>query len=281
MELKIEKFDFTRMHREELHLFNDHVLDIVTPVCDPTCIPFVAFKEAASDYAQALTTQGLQARINLSKCDKSTEESWSGMNYQIKASLLHPNPQVRAAAEKVYEIFRKTKSPLKMKYSKAYGALLTLTSQIKTLPRETLELCGVHEFFDALDANVQAFIEAAHVANETKTNQKTGLARENVTVCRKAWLNLAQYLETMALTESIVGIENVINRLNVLIDRVKADIEAHKKKSDDEDDKAKKKKAAEEAEAKKAEEAAGETDEDEDNAVDAVDAPEASDANEA
>ncbi len=237
MDLKIDKLDISRMHREELRYFNEHMSDIVTPICDPECIPFKQYMQAASEYDSTLAAKGVRESISLTGCDKAVGDSWSGMNYQIKASLLHPDPQIREAAQTVFEVFRKTKNPLKMKYAKSYGALLTLISQLESLPRETLVICRVNDFFEALDRNVQAFLAAEHTANATRSTLKTGIVQENADACRKAWSNFASYLESMALAEQLPGVEDAIHQINIVIAQIKSDIEARKKKGKGDDDK--------------------------------------------
>ena len=111
----IQRFKFNMLRREEQHSFNDRVLQILHNTCGTDFKVCERFKAAARTFDNQIADQTLNSVQSLASYDAVADSAWSSMNLQLKASLVHPRPSIRAAAEEVNAIFSKTPNPTNLK----------------------------------------------------------------------------------------------------------------------------------------------------------------------
>ncbi len=225
----IQRFKFNMLRREEQHSFNDRVLQILHNTCGTDFKVYERFEAAARTFDNQIADQTLNSVQSLASYDAVADNAWSSMNLQLKASLVHPRPSIRAAAEEVNAIFSKTPNPTNLNYDQEYGSLRTLLTQLATLPEETLKTALVDEHFKALRDAVDAFTLASIERIDALSKKQNGLLKAASNDCYKAWLDLAKYLELMLSIDELPGSGEAIDQLNILILGIKRRLSARSK----------------------------------------------------
>ena len=196
----------------------------------PECIH--AFMEAQKAFDEAL--KGCDAVISaeeISAADRDADLAWSCLNAYLKVMLSHPIAQKRDAAEKIFQVFSKYENPTALAYATEYGILERLLSELKTIPKETLDMAGAAEWIHDLDAKCARFIQLYSLRVQDKATRVTGATKTARLNAIDTYREMVKLINALLIVSPTDELSRFASHLNELISAKQIAIKSKKTKS--------------------------------------------------
>ncbi len=132
---------------------------------------FEPFMQAVTAFKAELDQQICRYGEQIREADDATDRIWAGLNHYLKAHALHYQPEIQALARPAIAIFQQFECPVRMPYKKAYGIYDRLLSAMRDLPSETRSAIGLDGWLDALDHQIQSFLNLQRAQLSQKKEQ--------------------------------------------------------------------------------------------------------------
>ena len=214
---KIKSIFLTKLAQNEAFGFlNDvsHQIEDTFTVL-PDCVN--AFRLAQKAFDDALkTVDPVFSAADLTAADHDADMAWSGLNAYLKAMLVHPDTDVRDAAEKVYNVFNQYDNPTALAYATEYGIMERLIGELKTIPADVLNKANATAWVNALEVKCANFIQMYTLRIQDKATKVTGAtktARLNAINSYGEMINTMNALLIVAPTEELTRFATHLNEL--------------------------------------------------------------------
>lgn len=196
----------------------------------PECVH--AFVEAQKAFDEAL--KGCDAVISaeeISAADRDADLAWSCLNAYLKVMLSHPVAQKRDAAEKIFQVFSKYENPTALAYATEYGILERLLSELKTIPKETLDMADAAEWIHDLDAKCARFIQLYSLRVQDKATRVTGATKTARLNAIDTYREMVKLINALLIVSPTDELSRFASHLNELISAKQIAIKSKKTKS--------------------------------------------------
>lgn len=220
---KIQIIDLSSFKNAQICAYFNDVENLVKAVYGTeTCSEAVDFLEASQ--ALELTLEGCSRdeAVILQNVDEAADEAWSALDVQIRASLRHPNPEKKAAAKTIFEVFSGFSDPTRLNYDEEYEQIRVQIDALRKFPVKMLKAALIDEHVDALEACHAQFIEALESVKDGSKRPKL-----NKEACEKAREAYRQFIETVNVMVRISTeprYASFVDGMNELIDKLKSSL---------------------------------------------------------
>ncbi len=180
------------------------------------------FMTALQAYKTALDATKERVGVDTKAADKQTDNIWIALNHLLKAHLLHFDPEIQLAAQKVNAIFRSFEMPIRLTYKKAYGIYDRMVMLMRALPPEILEKSGAAPWIDELERRMQAFVTLKQSHLSQKKEEKTAVTRNARKALLQAYSALVMQLNAKLVLTPSEELEQLAQSWNGFIDQQRA-----------------------------------------------------------
>ena len=167
---------------------------------------------------------------SIGSVDKSAAKDWRNIGAQLKVSLVHPEENVRAAAEEVWKIYGAVENPTKLPYDTKFGIYERLLTQLNTVPVELRQTALVHPWIEELRQNI---IVATSLFLNRKANEAervNGVVKTARTNLSHACTELFENINVILRLRPSAQLEKFANELSELSEDVRQRLKARKTK---------------------------------------------------
>lgn len=169
--------NLTKMKQDELFGFLKEVQRLILDGFAETPDFMKAFVDAVNGLDNALEKSPLSSLTqDIADADAAADAAWSGMNAQLKVSLVHPVASTREAAERVWSVFGATDNPTRLAYESEYGILDRLIGQLDALDKADREAALIEPWLVELHRAVDAF-RALYTKRNQETSRDVGVTK--------------------------------------------------------------------------------------------------------
>ncbi len=189
------------------------------PAEQPLSEPFMAALQA---YKTALDATKEKVGGDTKAADKQTDNIWIALNHLLKAHLLHFDPEIQIAAQKVNTVFRSFEMPIRLTYKKAYAIYDRMVMAMRALPQEILEKSGAKPWIDELERRKRAFVALKQTHLSQKKEEKTAATRDAKKALIKAYSALVMQLNAKLVLTPTDDLVQLAQNWNRFIDQQRA-----------------------------------------------------------
>jgi hypothetical protein len=221
--MKTSKINLSNLHNEEHFQFQTEFKDSVTKAGAETLQISEAFSIFLLIYAQELEALQVIRKSatteQLANADTERDIIFRGLADAIKSALNHFSAEKRAAAGRVQILLDQYGNVARKPYDDETAAISKLVSESQNGYATDVEILGLSDWFNELNAKNQAFdvlMKSRYSEDAAKTDLRMKQVRIEVDAAYRAITNR---LDALMLINGTTGFEGFVNELNSRVDR--------------------------------------------------------------
>lgn len=221
---KIQSLNLSALRNEECFGFLQQVQTETQYLTDATIESIVDnFSTALEEFDKALKESEKLPSVALAReCDTARDTAWSGLNAYCKAvATYHPDTDVKAAAQKAYDIVLKYGNPIRLPQTQESGVLHNLLQDLNALAAEDRTKTALDAWINHLSECENNFLAAVGERTVEEAARINGIVKQTRTATETAYRKLVEVVNALngLLAES--DYTTFIDHVNALIDRQK------------------------------------------------------------
>ncbi len=221
---KIQSLNLSVLRNEEAFGFLQQVQTETKHLADVTIESIVDnFSVALEEFDKALKESEKLPSVALAReCDTARDTAWSGLNAYCKAvATYHPDTDVKAAAQKAYDIVLKYGNPIRLPQTQESGVLHNLLQDLNALAAEDRTKTALDAWINHLSECENNFLAAVGERTVEEAARINGIVKQTRTATETAYRKLVEVVNALngLLAES--DYTTFIDHVNALIDRQK------------------------------------------------------------
>ncbi len=166
----------------------------------------------------------------INSTDMERNNAWTSSIIYLKAMILHPNAEIRAVSEELYELFMQYDDPIKLSPMEKNDIFHNLIQDVNAMDRTKIELISFSIWKERIETSHANYLNAAKKCTVDKMEHIMGWVKE---VRKKADLAFKQFVAVVNSHSIVFGdapYETFIDHLNTQISNHKAILKARKTK---------------------------------------------------
>lgn len=221
---KIQSLNLSVLRNEKAFGFLQQVQAETKHLADVTIESIVEnFSVALEEFDKALKESEKLPSVALAReCDTARDTAWSGLNAYCKAvATYHPDTDVKAAAQKAYDIVLKYGNPIRLPQTQESGVLHNLLQDLNALAAEDRTKTALDAWINHLSECENNFLAAVGERTVEEAARINGIVKQTRTATETAYRKLVEVVNALngLLAES--DYTTFIDHVNALIDRQK------------------------------------------------------------
>lgn len=221
---KIQSLNLSVLRNEEAFGFLQQVQAETKHLADVTIESIVDnFSVALEEFDKALKESEKLPSVALAReCDTARDTAWSGLNAYCKAvATYHPDTDVKAVAQKAYDIVLKYGNPIRLPQTQESGVLHNLLQDLNALAAEDRTKAALDAWINHLSECENNFLAAVGERTVEEAARINGIVKQTRTATETAYRKLVEVVNALngLLAES--DYTTFIDHVNALIDRQK------------------------------------------------------------
>jgi len=221
---KIQNLNLSALRNEEAFGFLQQVQAETKYLTDATIESIIDnLTTSLEEFDKALKESDKLPSVALAReCDTARDTAWSGLNAYCKAvATYHPDADVKATAQKTYDIVLKYGNPIRLPQTQESGVLHNLLQDLIALPAEDRTKAALDAWINHLSECENNFLAAVGERTVEESARINGIVKQTRTATEAAYRKLVEVVNALngLLAESDYTI--FIDHVNALIDRQK------------------------------------------------------------
>jgi len=221
---KIQNLNLSALRNEEAFGFLQQVQAETKYLTDATIESIIDnLTTSLEEFDKALKESDKLPSVALAReCDTARDTAWSGLNAYCKAvATYHPDADVKATAQKTYDIVLKYGNPIRLPQTQESGVLHNLLQDLNALPAEDRTKAALDAWINHLSECENNFLAAVGERTVEESARINGIVKQTRTATEAAYRKLVEVVNALngLLAESDYTI--FIDHVNALIDRQK------------------------------------------------------------
>ena len=221
---KIQNLNLSALRNEEAFGFLQQVQAETKYLTDATIESIIDnLTTSLEEFDKALKESDKLPSVALAReCDTARDTAWSGLNAYCKAvATYHPDADVKATAQKTYDIVLKYGNPIRLPHTQESGVLHNLLQDLNALPAEDRTKAALDAWINHLSECENNFLAAVGERTVEESARINGIVKQTRTATEAAYRKLVEVVNALngLLAESDYTI--FIDHVNALIDRQK------------------------------------------------------------
>lgn len=221
---KIQNLNLSALRNEEAFGFLQQVQAETKYLTDATIESIIDnLTTSLEEFDKALKESDKLPSVALAReCDTARDTAWSGLNAYCKAvATYHPDADVKATAQKTYDIVLKYGNPIRLPQTQESGVLHNLLQDLNALPAEDRTKAALDAWINHLSECENNFLAAVGERTVEEAARINGIVKQTRTATETAYRKLVEVVNALngLLAES--DYTTFIDHVNALIDRQK------------------------------------------------------------
>lgn len=163
-------------------------------------------------------SQSSETTASLTASDHMRDESWNNLRIYVNIMAQHPDPEVRAAANRLKKLLETYGDPRQMPYIQENGVLKNLIEDLETAKAVAdLKKINGETWVAELKKYNTEFMRLFSERTNTNSTKEKGLIKEARTKTDEAYRELIQIINALAILEGESAYTAFINAMNELI----------------------------------------------------------------
>lgn len=221
---KIQNLNLSALRNEEAFGFLQQVQAETKYLTDATIESIIDnLTTSLEEFDKALKESDKLPSVALAReCDTARDTAWSGLNAYCKAvATYHPDADVKATAQKTYDIVLKYGNPIRLPQTQESGVLHNLLQDLNALPAEDRTKAALDAWINHLSECENNFLAAVGERTVEEAARINGIVKQTRTATETAYRKLVEVVNAQngLLAES--DYTTFIDHVNALIDRQK------------------------------------------------------------
>ncbi len=180
------------------------------------------FAEAVAAFKAELDQTNNLYGHQIKTADRFVDQGWFAMHSLLKSNVLHYDPEIRAAALKVDEVFHSFECPTRLPHKKAYGIYDRIISALRELPRDLLEKAGLAGWVEELDRRVKAFLALQQAKLNDKNDSPAASSIKARALVIARYSELVLQLNARLVLMPSTTLEDAAGEWNLYIDHLRS-----------------------------------------------------------
>lgn len=201
---KIQNLNLSALRNEEAFGFLQQVQAETKYLTDATIESIIDnLTTSLEEFDKALKESDKLPSVALAReCDTARDTAWSGLNAYCKAvATYHPDADVKATAQKTYDIVLKYGNPIRLPQTQESGVLHNLLQDLNALPAEDRTKAALDAWINHLSECENNFLAAVGERTVEESARINGIVKQT----RTARSRLPQVGGSGERTERTVG----------------------------------------------------------------------------
>ena len=163
---------------------------------------------------------GLSGTLLAREADAACLKSWRNLRAFVEVLTEHPDPEIKAAAQKARYIIRERKDAAQVSRAERNVICTIIAHNLREKPEETIQKMGLEGWLADLEKKIRLFEEA----DQLRITQNTQWVPNEVQLTRqkaiRAYRDLALLVNALAMTSTEPLYDTFIDQLNTKVDEV-------------------------------------------------------------
>ena len=192
---KIQNLNLSALRNEEAFGFLQQVQAETKYLTDATIESIIDnLTTSLEEFDKALKESDKLPSVALAReCDTARDTAWSGLNAYCKAvATYHPDADVKATAQKTYDIVLKYGNPIRLPQTQESGVLHNLLQDLNALPAEDRTKAALDAWINHLSECENNFLAAVGERTVEESARINGIVKQTRTATEAAYRKLVE-----------------------------------------------------------------------------------------
>ena len=225
----ISTFSIANLRNEELLGFCqdiDYRIAEAKTLADAVAVK--GFREQVCMYSDELDVTRNISSQHIIEADAQVDAAVSGIRAHLQVLLNYPNDSVREAARTIWCAIEPYGSPTQLSYNEEYAIVARMLDTLESLDGQLLRDATVDAWLPALRSRYDAFMALRKDFNAERASLPVGRVKSSKQQLSKAWRDLCNYLNGMAIVQPTNELDSLIGDINISIQSKKNAIKIRK-----------------------------------------------------